>query len=1031
MLPIVLVAVVPASPRNGTAKRPARANQVQTVLADKAYADATELLAQSKPELAARKYEEAARLWHAAGDRVGEAKALRGLAESLHFACDDQEAAKAYERSLSLSRAAADANGERQSLASLCLLHSSLGDSERVVDECTRALNLASAAKDIRSEAEALNGFGEIYYSRDDLVKALDFHNRANILWQRLADKRGQARSWQYIGFTYATLREFTKALDAHKQSLALWQAAGDTRSQIGTLVAMGFLNGKIGETQQALNLYFQAMSLNSTTRCRSFEGQLFSGLAYAYNDLGEPQKSLLYYEQAFSSYKSQGDEWGQGAVKLSMGMVYYSIEKYDQALKNYEEAFKAYKAIGRLRSMSQVLREMGLVHDKRENYSVALDYYRQSLAFTDARKDPREAAYTFNYMGRIHERNGETRKALEHYELALKLNREVQDQYGQSLTLVCLARIYKQLGELETARTYVEEALRISETARAKVTSQDLRASYFASVREQFELYVDVLMSLHEKLPSRGFDVVAFEVSERARARSLLETLSESKIDIRQGVDERLLKSERDLLHQINTRTERRVQLLASNSSPGEIAAIAKEVELLTMQYQQVQGQIKASSPRYAALAQPLPLAATVIQREVLDAQTVLLEYLLGEERSWLWVVTTSSVKVFPLPSRSAIESTVRQAYASLTERNRTIAGETIKQRTARFAAADEEYKRTAGNLSRMILSPAAGELESKRLLIVADGALHYIPFAALPDPSASISTAQNETPPLIVNHEIVSLASASALARMREQTRARPSAPKTVAVVADPVFNKVDSRVESNLAGQRRAPRGKKELVNSQADPDVLARRALRSFVESSGQGFDRLPFSRREGKAIVDMVPAGDGMLVLDFEANRASVTSSLLSQFRIVHLATHGILNSDYPELSGIVLSLVDNRGREQPGFLDLSEIYNLKLAADLVVLSACQTALGRDIKGEGLIGLTRGFMHAGAPRVVASLWQVDDAATANLMREFYKAMLVEGMRSAEALRVAQTRTWTSDKELSPYYWAAFTLQGEWR
>ena len=166
-------------------------------------------------------------------------------------------------------------------------------------------------------------------------------------------------------------------------------------------------------------------------------------------------------------------------------------------------------------------------------------------------------------------------------------------------------------------------------------------------------------------------------------------------------------------------------------------------------------------------------------------------------------------------------------------------------------------------------------------------------------------------------------------------------------------------------------------------------------------------------------------------MDFDANRASVTSALLAQYRIIHLATHGLLNSDYPELSGIVLSLVDHNGREQPGFLDLGEIYNLKLAADLVVLSACQTALGREIKGEGLIGLTRGFMHAGAPRVVASLWQVDDAATANLMREFYKAMLVERMRPAEALRAAQTRTWTNDPELSPYYWAAFTLQGEWR
>ena len=1026
MLPIILVSAFPAWSQTSLKKPPTKIQQVSSVRAAKAYAEAAELQAQSKPELAARKYQDAATHWQALGDRVGEAKALRGLAESLQFACDSQESLKAYERSLSLSRAAADAEGERQSLASLCFLHAAHGDNEPALDECTRSLDLATKASDARSEAESLNGFGEIYYSHDELQKALDFHTRANTIWQRLGDKRGQARSLRYIGFSYAAMRDYAKALDAHRQSLALWQAAGDARNQIGTLVAMGFLYARISETQQSLNLFYQALTVNSAMRCHDLEGQLFSGFAHAYNDLGEQQKSLLYYEQAFSAYQAQGDDWGQGAVKLEMGMIYFSSGKYDQALNNYQQSLQAYRRVGRRSSMSIVLREMGRVYDKRGDETAALDYYRQSLAMVSAREEPYEAAYTFNYIARIHERKGDKQKALEFYGEALKLNREVRDPYGQALILVSLARIHKQLNQLETARTYIEEALKISETSRAKVASQDLRASYFASVREQFELYTELLMMLHEKLPSRGFDVVAFEVSERARARSLLETLSESSIDIRQGVEEALLKSERELLQQISTKTEKRIQLLASNSSPGEAAAIEKDVEALTMQYQQVQGQIRATSPRYEALAQSLPLTATAIQRDVLDSQTVLLEYLLGDERSWLWVVTPNSLKAFPLPPRNEIESEVRRVYGSLTERNRAVPGETIKERTARFAAADVEFKKSADKLSRMILFPALDELRAKRLVIVADGALHYIPFAALPDPSASSSTAQKQ-PPLIVNHEVVSLASASTLARMRDQLRERQKAPKTVAVFADPVFNKIDARVESNVANPRRKPGGEKPGIDS----DFVARRALRSFADGGGQPFERLPFSRREGKAIVDMAPAGEATLVMDFAASRASVTSASLAQYRIIHLATHGLLNSDYPELSGIVLSLVDQNGREQAGFLDLGEIYKLKLAADLVVLSACQTALGREIKGEGLIGLTRGFMHAGAPRVVASLWQVDDAATANLMREFYKAMLVEGMRPAEALRAAQMRTWSNDQELSPYYWAAFTLQGEWR
>ena len=672
-----------------------------------------------------------------AGAPAGEIKGLRVLAESLQFTCDIQKSINVSSRLLSASRAARDLPGERQSLANLCFLHSVIGENESALGECTQALELAKSGSDARAEATALNGFGELYYSRDDLQKAIDFHTRANEIWRRLGDQRGQARSWKYLGFAYAPLGEIGKAFDAHKQSLAMWRAAGDTRGEIGTLVAMGFLNARIGETQESLNLYYRAMVLNQSGRCSNLEGLLFSGLGYAYNDLGEKQRSLRYYEQSFSSYRSEGDKWGQGAVKLSMGMVYYSLGKYDEALSNYRESLATYQKLELTRSVSIVLREIGLVYDKRGDYAQAVDYYRRSLALTDPEKDPRESAYTLDYIGRIQERSGENQKALENYERALKLNRAVQDQYAEAITLFGLARIHNELGDFKSARTYIESALKISETVRSKLTNQDLRASYFASVRDQFELYTEVLMRLHEKLPLGGYDAVAFEVSERARARSLLETLSESKTDIRQGVDEALLKSERELFHEMNAKAERRVQLLASRAAPRELAAVEKELEALTIQHQQVLGQIRAASPRYAELVQPSPLSAEAIQRDVLDSNTVLLEYLLGEERSWLWVVTTNSLKPFALAPRNEIETAVRRFYALLTERNRAIPGESSKERSTRWAAADAEFKDAGGNLSRLILGPAAGELGSKRLVIVADGALHYIPFSALPDPS------------------------------------------------------------------------------------------------------------------------------------------------------------------------------------------------------------------------------------------------------------------------------------------------------
>jgi CHAT domain-containing protein len=189
-------------------------------------------------------------------------------------------------------------------------------------------------------------------------------------------------------------------------------------------------------------------------------------------------------------------------------------------------------------------------------------------------------------------------------------------------------------------------------------------------------------------------------------------------------------------------------------------------------------------------------------------------------------------------------------------------------------------------------------------------------------------------------------------------------------------------------------------------------------------------RLSLSRHEATAIVRAAPANQSFIALDFRASRETATSSELAKYRIIHFATHGVMDLDHPELSGIVLSMVDENGQSEDGYLRLNEIYNLNLPAELVVLSACQTGIGKQIKGEGLIALTRGFMYAGAARVVASLWKVDDAATAALMTEFYKQMFTNKLTAAAALTAAQVNISKQKRWESPYFWAGFFLQGEW-
>jgi CHAT domain-containing protein len=539
--------------------------------------------------------------------------------------------------------------------------------------------------------------------------------------------------------------------------------------------------------------------------------------------------------------------------------------------------------------------------------------------------------------------------------------------------------------------------------------------------------------MQLHQLHPVEGLDAAALEAAERARGRSLLEILTEAEIDIRQGVDSALVEDERRLQQQLNTRAERLTRLLSSKHTQDDSLKATKELQALLTQFQEIQAQIRAASSSYAALTQPQPLNLQEIQQQVLDDNTMLMEYALGEERSFLWAVTPTTIASFELPKRAEIDSLARRVYGLLTVRNTPVSDENDKERQARLLLADAEYQQAAAALSRMVLGPMASQLGAKRLLIVSDGALQYIPYAALPIPAANGEEGSEPKPPLVAEHEIISLPSASVMAALRRELAERRSAPKTVAVLADPVFFGNDPRVKGSEAQHQKNGSARSEDSRDADLQEMEFKRALRDFAAGDAEfQMPRLLFSRREAEGIVRLAPAEASMKALDFAANRAAAMSSELSQYRIVHFATHGLLNSANPELSGIVLSLVDEKGQPQNGFLRLNEIYNLSLSADLVVLSACQTALGKEIKGEGLVGLTRGFMYAGAARVVASLWNVQDDATAELMKRFYAKMLgEEKLRPAAALRYAQIEMWKTKLWQAPYYWAGFVLQGEWR
>jgi CHAT domain-containing protein/Tfp pilus assembly protein PilF len=655
-----------------------------------------------------------------------------------------------------------------------------------------------------------------------------------------------------------------------------------------------------------------------------------------------------------------------------------------------------------------------------RGDWAAARDHYRRALTIQErVAPDSLNVAELLNNLGETAHNSGDLAAARDYYDRALaSWERLGTKSLNVAIVLNNLGRLALNQVRAPDAVRFFTRAIDIVEFQRSQIHSTEARALLMA---QHTGAYTGLLRS-HLALADLP---AALETAERARARSLLEILTEARAQIRHGVDPLLLERERLLQQDLNDKAYRQMQVLSGEHNTDQAAAAKKQLDALLIQYQELQAQIRARSPRYADLTQPQPLTLPEIQQQVLDTDTLLLEYVLDDEASYVFAVTPTSIRTFELPKRADIELAARRMHGLLTARQ-PVRGETVGHRQARVQQADAGYPAAAAALSRMVLGPVAGQLSTKRLLIVADGALQYVPFSALPEPAMSgpLTITTEDGPPLILNHEIVSVPSASVVAVLRREFGARPPAERLVAVLADPVFDAADPRL--------RRTRNRQAIPAAPASLPADVERAVRSagFLTDRG-ALSRLPFTRDEADAIVALTPAGQSTKAIDFNASRAEIASADLSRYRIVHLATHGVLNTEHPELSGIVLSLVDEQGRPQDGFLRLHDVYNLNWSADLVVLSACQTALGKEITGEGLVGLTRGFMYGGAERVLASLWNVNDGATAQFMKQFYQRLLAKELSPAAALRAAQVEMWKRRQWRSPYYWASFVLQGEWR
>ena len=879
-------------------------------------------------------YRTAAYTWRDNGKLQQAAVALRNAAEILQLLGKSAEARQNYEEALSFSRRARDQTEEARIRNDLAYLYFLTGENDQARRNCEAALTIARAHHERAIEAEALSVLGETFYATN-IGRAEELQQQSLAIWRELGQQRGQAMSLAALGYYYANLGQPTKALDSCQEALALARSAKDLGVETLALTVTGNVKRKFGEKQEALAAYQSAQVLAERIGDKTSQAIVNGGIGAVSLEMNDLQTALEHFEPAIALFEANGQKWGAAEDKMDLGTIYHSLGNEQKALENLNGALVLARELSLRRLESITLRALGLVYDAQGDTRGALKSFQRSLALLNVQTDQRHAAYTLNCIGRSYQKLNQFDRAEHYYHRALELSQRSSDPQSEMLSFYNLAHLARGRGNLDEASGQIKQAIKIGETLRTNVTNQDLRTSYFATIRDSYDLYIDVLMLQHKREPFSGLDREAFAVSEKARARSLLEGLN--------------------------------------------------------------------------PLPQPLNLQQT--QQQILTDDTTLIEFALTDERSYAWVITRNSAAAFELASRKEIETSSRRLYELITA-HQLVNGEALNARAEREAKAEAEMPAEIATLSKLLLGPLAGQINTRRLLIVPDGALQYIPFQILLHPDSHAT--------LITKHEIVNQPSASTLAVLLSEIAARSTARSLIAVLADPVFENNDPRIKRN------AP----NALDHSAEL-LVVRRALRDVgVTADGLQVPRLIASGREADEITALAPSRTSLKAVGFAANRERVFSPELASFRIVHIATHGIINNERPELSGIVLSLFDQQGNSQNGFLRLRDIYNLKLPADLVVLSACSTALGKDVKGEGLIGLTRGFMHAGAAGVVASLWKVDDDATAELMKHFYTALFKKGLPPAAALRDAQLELAKYPRWQSPYYWAGFVIQGQY-
>ncbi len=824
-----------------------------------------------------------------------------------------------------------------------------------------RAAQLAVEAGDIWSELIARGNRCRLLQTKGKARQARSC-TRAALTRAIAAEERRLAATLRYnLGGLEVTLANPAAAREAFDDALRFFDYSQDLEWQGRVAGALALLERRLGHQERALAFQARALDAARKTGERSGIALATVNLANLYllsGDLGRA-RPLVEESALLSQELNDLTQWRRALAALS------SLEY--QAL-NYERAEiyrrQALALAGELKNQAAILSDRVLLAEiltKRGQLNAAL----AEVATVESRLHaaPNLEGQMLNVKGQALAASGQATAARTALVKARRTNQRADQRVVELSSLIALAELELQQDQATRAEVWIKEARRLIDEMRLTINDPGLRLQFSRAFSEVASLELETTIAI-------GGDDVAersFAVAERNRARTLVDLLA--RTDAAPPVPEPALQEQ--LIDQRERLALTRVRLEVA-VEPRQIASITRAVQQLRQAVELTEAQVAESYPNFPALA-AADVDIALLQAQ-LDPDTWLVEFSLGEERSLAWLVSSDSVELFELPPKRQLEMLARDIHSSMNPPRPM-----------------ESLQPSLDQLADLLLSPlgVAGR-PPKRLLLVADAALHYVPFAALVWPGTEL--------PLIETTELVQLPSAQAVLLQR-RTDSHSIADKTLLIMADPVFDGSDTR----LARPQSAP----------------------------GENLSRLVESGNEARSIAALVEPSEVDLLDAFHANRAGLLNTDLSRYRMLHLATHASSHSSFPELSGLTLSTMNPEGVPINGFVGLRDLFRLRQSPQLVVLSACDTALGNEVRGEGLVGLTRGFLYAGARQVVGTLWPIEDRANTQLMLEFYRQILNGSGSAASALQAAQRVIRRQPSTSHPFYWSGVALYGDWR